>query len=189
MKFGADDALRSFDVAAGHSGRPVVKTRLGLAMNPFLTRSLGTVMLIVAMSAAVLAAAKSDFSGTWQLNPEMSRFDKELPAPKSMTLTIEHHEPKLHVEIRSDAKQGSQYLVFDLTIDGPEVKETISGVTYTADAYWDDTYGTRLGLYITQQTPNGAVLTNRVMKLGSEGKMVTTVLTVQSQGHKDQVAY
>lgn len=158
-------------------------------MNSFMKRSLGIVILIVAMSGAVLAAAKSDFSGTWQLNPEMSRFDKELPAPKSMTLTIEHHEPKLHVEIRSETKQGSQYLVFDLTIDGPEVKETISGVTYTADAYWADTDGTRLGLDITQQSPNGAVLTNRVMKLGSEGKMVTTVLTVQSQGHKDQVAY
>jgi hypothetical protein len=154
-----------------------------------MKRSLGIVILIVAMSGAVLAAAKSDFSGTWQLNPEMSRFDKELPAPKSMTLTIEHHDPKLHVEIRSETKQGSQSLAFDLTIDGPEVKETISGVTYSADAYWDDPDGTRLGLDITQQTPNGAVVTNRLMKLGSDGKMVTTVLTVQSQGHKDQVAY
>jgi hypothetical protein len=158
-------------------------------MNPFMKRSLGTVILIAAISGAVLATTKSDFSGTWQLNPEMSRFDKELPAPKSMTLTIEQHEPKLHVEIRSETKQGSQDLVFDLTIDGPEVKETISGVTYTADAYWADTDGTRLGLDITQQSPNGAVLTNRIMKLGSDGKMVTTVLTVQSQGHRDQVAY
>jgi hypothetical protein len=153
-----------------------------------MKRSLGIVILIVAMSGAVLAAAKSDFSGTWQLNPEISRFNKELPAPKSMTMTIEHHEPKLHVEIKSESKQGSQDLVFDLTIDGPEVKETIAGVAYTADAYWDDPDGTRLGLDITQQSPNGAVLTNRVMKLGSDGKMVTTILTVQSPGHKDLVA-
>jgi hypothetical protein len=156
-------------------------------MNPFMKRFIGIVIFVVAMSGAVFAAAKSDFSGAWQLNPEMSRFDKELPAPKGMTLTIEHHEPKLHVEIKSETKPKD--LVLDLTIDGPEVKETVSGGTYTAEAYWDDIDGTRLVLNITQQSKNGNVLTSRVMKLGSEGKMITTVLTVQTPGHKDQVAY
>lgn len=143
------------------------------------------ICILAAVSGAVLAAAaKPNFSGTWQLDPEMSRFDKELPAPKSMRLTIDHHEPKLHVEIKSETKQGPQDLVFDLTTDGPEVKGSNSGGEYTASAEWGDIDGTRLVLTIKQ----GTVETSRIMKLGSQGKMLTTVLTVQSQGH-EQSAY
>ena len=147
------------------------------------------ICILAAVSGVVLAAsAKPDFSGTWQLDPRASRFNEELRAPKSMTLTIEHHEPKLHIELKSETKQGPQDLVFDLTADGPEAKETISGSTYAANVEWGDIDGTRLVLTIKQQSPNGTVVTSRVMKLGSQGKILTTVLTVESHGD-EQTAY
>ena len=148
------------------------------------------ICILAAVSGVAFAAsAKPDFSGTWQLDTQASRFDKALPAPKSMTLTIEHHEPKLHIEMKSETNHAPQDLVFDLTIDGPEATDTVSGSTYTANAEWGDIDGTRLVLTIKQQSPNGDLVTTRVMKLGSQGKILTTVLTVDSHGAAEQTAY
>jgi hypothetical protein len=140
------------------------------------------ICILTAVSGVAIAATeKPNFSGTWQLDPLMSRFNKEVPAPKSRTLKIELQDPKLHVEIRTETKEGAQNEMFDLTIDGTDVKQTSSGKTYTASASWGDIDGTRLVLTINQLTPNGTVTatTTRVMKLGTQGKMLTTILTVE----------
>jgi hypothetical protein len=138
---------------------------------------LGICILVVA-GGTVLAGGKPDFSGNWKLDPLMSRFDLGIPAPKSRTLTIEHHEPKVHIEIKTETKQGTQDQVFDLTTDGKEAKQ--SGGTSTASASWGDVDDTKLVLIITNQTANGTVVTSRWMKLGSQGKMLTTVLTEEN---------
>ncbi len=154
-----------------------------------LKTALAICILAAVGSVAFAESAKPDFSGTWQLDTRSSRFDKELPAPKSMTLTIEHHEPKLHVEIKSETNHSPQDLVFDLTVGGPEATETVSGSTYTASVEWGDIDGTRLVFTIKRHSPNGDSVTTRVMKLGSERKILTTVLTVDSHGAAEQTAY
>jgi hypothetical protein len=143
-----------------------------------MNSTLKTCILAVTGCVMLGAAEPPDFSGTWQLDESRSRFSQELPAPKSRTLTIVHHDPKLHIEIKTDSKEGKQDQVFDLITDGTETKQT-SGVSVTANAMWGDIDGTRLVLTITEQFPNGNVVTRRVMKRGAQGKIITTILTIQ----------
>lgn len=140
------------------------------------------ICVLAAASASVLVAGgPPDFSGTWELDPLISRFNQKLPAPKSRTLVIAHHEPKLHIEIKTETKGGTREdQEFDLTTDGTEVKQNNSDGSTTGSVVWGDIDGTRLVLTITQQLSGGTVVTRRVMKLGGQGKMLTTVLTVQS---------
>jgi len=143
---------------------------------------LALAVLAVASVALLAADEKPDFSGVWQLDTMTSRFTEDVPAPKSMTLTIEHHEPKLHIEIKQDSKHADLNLAFDLITDGTSAKDTTSSGAYTASAEWGDLDGTRLVLTIVEQSPKGKVVTTRILKLGSQGKMLTTVLTVESGG-------
>jgi hypothetical protein len=137
------------------------------------------ICILALLGGAVLAAGdKPDFSGTWKLDTLMSRFDQGVPAPKGRMLLIEHHEPKLHIEIKTETREGTQDRVFDLTTDGSEGKQV--GGTCTASASWDDVDGTQLVLTIKQPSASGTVVMSRVMKLGSQRKMLTTVLTVQN---------
>lgn len=136
-------------------------------------------ILVTAAASLLAAGGKPDFSGTWKLDPLRSRFSKDLPAPKELTLTIEHHEPKLHVHLKMDGRRGAEDVAFDLTTDGAESQQAGSGGTYTASVRWGDIDGTRLVLTIKEQSPSGTVTASRVMKIGANGKIMTTVLTEQ----------
>jgi hypothetical protein len=143
--------------------------------------ALGVCILAAIGGAALAAGTKPDFSGTWKLDPLMSRFSKDLPPPKSRTITIQQHDPKLHIEIKTESKTGNRDHVFDLTIDGAETKSSTSGDdSTTASISWGDIDGTRLVLTIKEQSSSGPVVITRVMKRGSNGKMLTTVLIVEA---------
>ncbi len=142
--------------------------------------ALGICILAAIGGAALAAGTKPDFSGTWQLDPLLSRFSKDFPAPRSRTLTIQQHDPKLHIEIKTENNAGTLDHVFDLTIEGTEAKSSTSGDDSTASVSWGDIDGTRLVLTIKEQSSSGPVVITRVMKRGSEGKMLTTVLTVET---------
>jgi hypothetical protein len=60
-------------------------------------------------------------------DPLTSLFNKEVPAPKSRTLKIDHYDPKLHIGIETETKERTQDdQVFDLATDGTEAKQTNS---------------------------------------------------------------
>lgn len=138
-----------------------------------------------AMAAALATGAlaqkkKPDFSGTWKLDLLRSRLDN-IPDLKGSVIKIEHHEPKIHIEITTVTGQGETSEAFDLATDGVEGKQTIGGQPCAASVQWDVWSGSRLVLTVKCGPPEGMVVTTRRMTLGDKGRMLTTVLTVKDK--------
>ena len=125
-----------------------------------------TCLFALSSFAATATGQKPDFSGTWKLDADRSRFDA-IKAPKGFTMKIVHQDPKMHVLIHERANDE-----FDVTTDGAEHAVTINGAPATASALWDD--DTHLLLTVKQ---NG-VTTTRRLHLGDKGKMMTSVLSI-----------
>jgi hypothetical protein len=142
------------------------------------------ILFACAMAAAIAIAAppqkkKPDFSGTWKLDPR-SRLES-IPDLKSSVITIDHHEPKIHIETTTVSREGVDKEAFDLATDGVARKATAGSEACSASARWDSWTGTRLMLVIKCDTPQGPVVTTRQMMLGQKDKMMTTILTVQDK--------
>ena len=128
------------------------------------------------VSTGMRAEDKPNLSGTWKFDPARSRFDA-IPAPKSATMKIDHHEPKIHIDLDMVLKKNQQNEILDLLTDGSEQKVTLDGHQATATAYWEDDKH----LVIELKRDAGQVETRR-MQIGDKGKMLTTVLTVKDDG-------
>lgn len=77
-------------------------------------------ILLLSAAAALFAADAANMSGQWVLSVERSRWNGK-PAPQSVTLTVEHLEPKLKYAGKVvDAKEGESTFAFDGAIDGKE---------------------------------------------------------------------
>lgn len=134
----------------------------------------------VVLATATPAQTKPDFSGTWTLDLLRSRLDQISP-PKSSVIKIEHHEPKIHIEIATVTHSGTTTEAFDLTTDGAESRQTIGGQPCTASVKWGGWDGKRLLLAIQCESPEGTVVTTRRIKLGEKGRIMTTIETVKDK--------
>jgi hypothetical protein len=132
------------------------------------------------LSLGALAQTKPDFSGTWKLDLLRSRFG-QIPEPKETVLKIEQQDPKLVITITNRGEGGETTETLDLTTDNAVHQETIGGQPATATAQWDQWTGKRLVWKVTQDTPDGPVVTTRRVKLGEKGKILTTVLSIKDK--------
>ena len=60
-------------------------------------------LVLMAVSAPALLFAqqkKPDFSGTWKLDPQLTRFNG-VEAPKALVMKIEHQEPQIHITMNA----------------------------------------------------------------------------------------
>jgi len=78
---------------------------------------------------------KPDLSGTWAINRERSRL--EIPMPDSTVFTIEHREPRFHLERTHVVGETRDVFSIDLTTDGRVVEATHRGIRIEARAFWD----------------------------------------------------
>jgi hypothetical protein len=112
-----------------------------------------------------------------------SRFDKNFSL-KSATLHISHQEPKITIDLSSIGGDGPSAYKLETTTDGVQTTQTLGGAQCGVKAEWGTRTGERLILELNCERPTGSVITTRELKLGSKGKMITTVLTVEEKGRK-----
>jgi hypothetical protein len=82
------------------------------------------VVLIVALSWNLAAAAADQHSGTWKMNPERSKYSPG-PAAKSVNLTIEADES--HIKINAEGVDGNgnpTHVQYDAQFDGKDYPAT-----------------------------------------------------------------
>ena len=137
------------------------------------------ILLAALLAVGALAQSKPNFTGTWVLDPMLSRFGKD-QEPKKGTLTIAHQEPKIRIDVDSVSNSGSDSkYTLELTTDGTENTTTIAGQSCVSTVNWGTRTGERLIWVMKCDGPKGPVTSTRQMKLGSNGKILTTVLTVK----------
>jgi hypothetical protein len=117
---------------------------------------------------------KPDFSGTWQLDLERTRFG-QVPQPKHLVIQFEHHEPQLRMITVATTAAGERRETLELTTDGKPQPFTLHGQPCTAAARWDQWSGARL---VIEEICAGTTVNRRFM-VGTKGKILTTVLTVK----------
>jgi hypothetical protein len=83
------------------------------------TSKLYCLALLVLTIGLVQAQAKSDFSGTWKIDPAKSDFGPA-PPPDTMVQKIVHAEPNLKVNLVQTGGSGDMSLDLVYTTDGKE---------------------------------------------------------------------
>ena len=104
-------------------------------MHSFTARLFSFVVLI-GILGLVQGQAKSDFSGTWNLDTSKSDFGP-LPSPDSMTETIVHKDPSLKVSLTQTGGLGDITMDLSYTTDGAECVNHVRQSEIRSILRWD----------------------------------------------------
>jgi hypothetical protein len=144
---------------------------------------LWTMAVVLALALFAQKSNKPDFSGTWQLDVQRTRFG-EVPQPKSLVIQIEHHEPQIRILTVTTTEKGEARETLDLITDGKEHAQTTQGQPCVASARWDQWTGTHM---VIEESCAGNLVSRR-FTLGTKGRILTTILTVKDRS-REQKAY
>ncbi len=143
-----------------------------------MSHSLLKLALLGSLTIVSLAQTKPNFSGEWKLDTMRSRLDPKADW-KSATMKIDHAEPKIKIDMDADTGHGRRQYTLDLQTDGTESQQTIDGNSCKTIAHWGTRTGERLQIDTTCAAGSGTIVTSREMKLGSKGKILTTILSIK----------
>lgn len=130
--------------------------------------------LVLAFGLLAQQANHPDFSGTWRLDPQLTRFGG-VPQPKNLVLQIEHREPEIQILMVTTTDKGETRDTLKLTTDGKQYARTGQGQPCMASARWHWWEGRRLVVEDNCQP----VARSRRITMGSQGKFLTTILTAK----------
>lgn len=146
--------------------------------------------LLVAASAASIAATPNAFEGTWKLNPARSHFVPDKP-PKQVTRTYHFDGDSVTMTINGTRADGSIIAAHaQFRLDGKEYPyvgtsplDTVS-VVAKDDHTWIST-ARKKGQHLSQSTftvsPDGRTLTQQVRGKRSEGGAIDDVQVYERQ--------
>jgi hypothetical protein len=142
-------------------------------------------------SAALIAAAivclcaltanaqtKPDFSGSWKLNKEKSKFAGD-GGPDAILIKIDHKEPALTEDWLLSVQNGERSFQAKYTTDGKETEQEVMGRTAKTSAKWEGD-----ALVIEFKTADNGFF-KRKITLSADGKTMTKIVT-QSKGEGNQ---
>jgi hypothetical protein len=125
------------------------------------------------------AQTKPDFSGSWKMNKEKSKFAGN-GGPDAILIKIDHKEPALTEEWSISTPDGERSFQGKYTIGGQETEQEVMGRTAKTSAKWEGD-----ALVIEFKTTDSGFI-KRKITLSADGKTMTKIIT-QSKGGGDQI--
>jgi hypothetical protein len=124
---------------------------------------------IVCLCALIAAAqTKPDFSGSWKMNREKSKFADG--GPNAILIKIDHKEPAFTEEWTMSTPEGERSFQAKYTTDGKETEQEVMGRTAKTSAKWEGN-----ALVIEFKTAEGFF--KRKITLSADGKTITKAVT------------
>jgi hypothetical protein len=134
-----------------------------------MIRHLRVILILAGACALGFAAAKPNFSGEWNMNPEKSDYGS-VPKPSRMIRKIEHREPDLHMTTTQSGPRGERTTELSLIINGVEQTSRVGGAEVKSVPRWD---GGTLRIDSTRSIQGGEFVTREKWTLSRDGKTLT----------------
>ena len=134
-------------------------------------RTIAALMIaaIVCVCASIASAqTKPDFSGTWKMNREKSKFAGG--GPDSLLIKIDHKEPTFVEDWSMSTPNGERSFQAKYTTDGKETEQEVLGRTAKTSAKWEGD-----ALVIEFKSEGGFF--KRKITLSADGKTITKMVT------------
>ena len=134
-------------------------------------RTIAALMIaaIVCVCASIASAqTKPDFSGTWKMNREKSKFERG--GPDAILIKIDHKEPAFAENWTVSTPDGERSLQAKYTTDGKETEQEVMGRMSKTSAKWEGD-----ALVIEFKSEEGFF--KRKITLSADGKTITKIVT------------
>lgn len=141
--------------------------------------------MLLMIAAAVQAADKPNFSGTWKMDPDKSVFGP-VPPTESLVLTIDHKEPAISVHQTSNGPEGDRNITSKYSTDGKETTNDFMGTPVKSKVHWD---GNTLMIDSSLDAGGMEVKVASKWTLAADGKTLNDVVNISSPQGDLEITY
>jgi hypothetical protein len=150
--------------------------------DPMKPRNIAALMIaaIVCIYASIAdAQTKPDFSGSWKMNREKSKFFQADGGPDNLLIKVDHKEPAFVEDWKMSTPDGERGFQAKYTTDGKETDQEVMGRMAKTSAKWEGD-----ALVIEFKSEGGFF--RRKITLSADGKTITKVVTQSRDGNQTE---